>query len=268
LRKTFEAALAGHHVFVEVGRAADGLAGVADDEIEAVACGKQMTAEGFDAGSVAEIKAEDFEAVRPGIEIGLSGVAGCGVARETSGDDEMRARPQEFDARLIADFNAPTGKERDTAREVGEFRALAEVEFRAGGAELVIEMMNDRVVALADIAVLRLAHFADVRPITVGVFGEFFVRSGVGAGEDGFATESADAGLGENGLVFLNAVRALFSLMCFEKTSPFDGVAAIDLAGGLEEFGAGFGGKFGEEGAVLGDGLEEFGGGEEADGEG
>jgi hypothetical protein len=50
---------------VEVGGAADGLAGVIDDEVQPLAGGVQMMAERFNAGRVTQVEAEDLQPVRP-----------------------------------------------------------------------------------------------------------------------------------------------------------------------------------------------------------
>ncbi len=145
-----------HHVGIKLGRAANGLAGVVDDEIEPRASGEQLLAEGLDAGCVAHVEAEDFETVAPVTKIGFHGVALGGVARKTSGDDELRAGAEEFEAGLIANLDAAPGEESDAAGEICQFGAFGEIEFGALGAELIVEMMNGGVVAFADVAVLGL----------------------------------------------------------------------------------------------------------------
>ena len=55
---------------------------------------------------------------------------------------------------MITDFDATAGEKRDAAGEVGEFGALAEVEGGAGGAKLIVEVMNEGVFLFADVAVL------------------------------------------------------------------------------------------------------------------
>ena len=103
------------------------MAGIVDDEVEAVARGEQVAAEGFDTGSVAKVEAEDFQPVRPGIKIRFGGIAGCGVARKARGDDKMRAAAEEFDPGLITDFDAAASQQRDSPFQISEFSALAEV---------------------------------------------------------------------------------------------------------------------------------------------
>ena len=89
-------------------------------------------------------------------EIGLRGITRRRVARETRGDDEMRARAQQLQAGLIADLHAPAGQQRHAAGQVRRLRPLREIQLRAGGTELVVEMMDRLIVLLADVAVPRL----------------------------------------------------------------------------------------------------------------
>src|SRR5260221_10188632 len=92
----------GHHVLIEIWRTPHRLAGVVDDEIQAFAGLEQVPAEGFHAGSVAQIETKNFEPVPPIVEIRFAGVARSGVARETRRDDKLRPGPQQLDASLIA----------------------------------------------------------------------------------------------------------------------------------------------------------------------
>ena len=65
----------------------------------------------------------------------------------------LRAGAQQLEARLVADLHPPARQQRDAAAQVGELRALAEVQLRAGRAELVVEMVDLRILLLADVAV-------------------------------------------------------------------------------------------------------------------
>ena len=121
-----------------------------------------MRAEGLDARRVAQVEPEDLEPVAPLVEVGLLRVAVRGIAREAGGDDQLRARPQQLDPRLVADLHAPAGEQRDAAREVGGLRALGVVEVAARRAQLVVERMDVAVEPLADVAVLRLDDLAEL----------------------------------------------------------------------------------------------------------
>src|SRR4051812_19444538 len=108
-------------MFVEIRRAPHGLAGVIDDEIETFAGGEYVTAKRFNARGVAKIKSEDFQAMPPGLKIGLGAVAHGGVTREAGGYDKLRSGAEEFDARLEADLHSSAGQERDSTLQVREF---------------------------------------------------------------------------------------------------------------------------------------------------
>ena len=64
-RFTQRRSLALHHVLVKIGRATNRLAGIVDDEVQPRKSRQQMRAERFDAGRVAQVESEDFEAIRP-----------------------------------------------------------------------------------------------------------------------------------------------------------------------------------------------------------
>ncbi len=66
---------ASHHVSVKARRSPHGLAGVVDNEVEAIARAQEFVAEGFHAGCVAQIQTEDLETVAPFTEVRLLGIA-------------------------------------------------------------------------------------------------------------------------------------------------------------------------------------------------
>ena len=170
-------------MLVEVGRTPHGLAGVVDDEVEAIARGQQLAAERLDARRVAQVESEDLEAIAPLGEVRLLRVARRGVAREARRDDELRAGAQQLEAGLIADLHAPAGEQRDAAAQVGELGALGEVDLRARRAQLIVEVM-DRVVLLADVAVNDFPHpTVLLAPVLLAV--------GAGGGEGGGGKTSA-----------------------------------------------------------------------------
>ena len=85
---------AGHHVRVELRRAAHGLAGVVDDEVQALAGGHQLLAEGLHAGRVAQVQSEHLQSVAPVFEVRLLRIACGGITRESRSDDQVRAGTQ------------------------------------------------------------------------------------------------------------------------------------------------------------------------------
>ena len=167
-----------HHVAVEIGRAAHGLAGVADDEIEAIAgvvgrAGRRLRRSGCGARSRPKISRRSPQS----FEVGFGGEALGGIAREAGGDDELGAGAEELDAGLVADLDAAAGEQGDAAAEVGGLGAFAVVEVGAVRAELVVEVVDARGSLLADVAVLRLDHLAEV-----GVVGDFAVARSFSGG--------------------------------------------------------------------------------------
>ncbi len=140
---------------VEVGRTTDRLAGVVDDDVEARPGGHNLAAESFDTRRVAQIQTVDFEPAAPFAKVRLLRIASRGIAREARRDDQAGTRAQKLEPGLVADLDAATGQERDSAAQVRKLGSLREVELAAGQAQTVVEMMNGRVLLLADVAVLR-----------------------------------------------------------------------------------------------------------------
>src|SRR5687767_10555189 len=149
--------LARHHVGVEAGRTPHGLTRVIDDEVETRARGEQLAAEGLDAGRMAQVEAEDLEAMTPFSKVRLTGVTRRRIPWEARSHDQVRTAAQQLESRLVADLHAPAGEQRDAATEIGQLGALTEVQLRARRTQLIVEVMNQRVLLLADVAVLELA---------------------------------------------------------------------------------------------------------------
>ena len=86
--------LADHHVLVEGGWPAHGLASVVDDEVQPIPGFDHLPAERLHAGRVAKVKPENLEAVFPVAEVGLGSIPIGGLPGKPGGDDEVRAGPQ------------------------------------------------------------------------------------------------------------------------------------------------------------------------------
>lgn len=224
-----------HHVLVEVGGPTNGLAGVADDEVKSGAGGGKVSAERLDAGGVAEVEAEDFQAVRPQVEVRFGRVTFGGVAGEPGGDDEVGTAAEEFDAGLVADFDPAAGEEGDAAAEIGEFGSFAVVEFGALRAELVVEVVEGGVIPFTDVAVLRFVDLGSLIGGGQGGFDQGGWWEDVGGGEDFVPAEFSDARLVELGLVDLELFSFAFADPGFEEAPTFGDVRAVDIAGGFEE---------------------------------
>jgi hypothetical protein len=99
----------------------------------------------------------------PHSEVRLLRIAQGRVARETGRDDQLRAGPQQLDARLVTDLHPSAGEQRHASAQIRQFGALAEIQLRARRTELVVEVMNRRVILFADVTVLRLDDLAELR---------------------------------------------------------------------------------------------------------
>src|SRR5688572_32370275 len=168
--------LARHHVGVEAGRTPHGLTRVVDDEVETGARREELAAEGLDAGRMAQVEAEDLEAMTPFSKVRLAGVTRRRIPREARGHDQVCTAAQQLESRLVADLHAPAGEQRDAATEIGQLGALAKVQLRARRTQLIVEVMDQRVLLLADVAVLELA----------GLWALDFGLSALGAGLSDF----------------------------------------------------------------------------------
>ena len=169
-----------HHVRVEVRWPAHGLAGVVDDEVQAVAGIEQLAAERLDARRVTEVETEDLESMSPLGKIGFIRVPHRRIARKTCRDDETRAASKELQPGLVADLDATAGQERDSSPEIGALSAFREVQRRTRWAQLIVEVVDGRV--------LLLAHVADAAAL--GFRLSALGLSGSGTRDSGFGTRA------------------------------------------------------------------------------
>src|SRR6185436_20090293 len=158
-------------------------------------------AERLDARRVPQVEAEDLEPVLPVLEVRLPRVSRRRVAREAGRHDQVRTGAEELDPGLVADLHPSARQQRDAAAQVGGLRALAEVEVAALRAELVVERVQLAVLALADVAVVRLEALASLRGILV-----LLRREDVRRREHRPLAEDADAGLRAQLLVAAQAL--------------------------------------------------------------
>ena len=235
----------------------DGLAGVVDDEIQPVPGLQQVMAEGLDAGCVPEIEPEDLEPVAPFGEVGLPGVPSGRVAGKPGGDDEVGARPEQFDPGLKADLDPAAGQQRHPARQIGQFRPLPEIERRTHRAELVVEVVDGGIVPLAGVAVLRFGRFPEVG-ILDRLLGKSNRREIIGRGEDLLPAELADPGIGQNGLDPLDLGVPAFHPFGLDHPPAGERIGAGHHAGGAEQADLGLGVEFGQHGPVFHQQFEEF----------
>ena len=219
-----------------------------------------MPAKGLHARRVAQIESKNFQPMPPLGEIRLGRITGRCVAREACADDELHPGAQQLDARLITDLHAPAGQERHAPAQIRRLGALAEIQIAARRAKLVVEMMNRRVVLLADVAILRLDDFAEIRVALNILLRELDERNQIRRGEDFFPAQLANPGFIEFGLVPLNFLR--FALAHFGLHQPPPGVyvRAVNLTRRLEQTHSFLLRKPGEQRAVCRRLFENLGG--------
>ena len=145
---------------IEPGRAAHRLAGVVDDEVEPRELGVQVLAELLHAGRVPQIESEYFQPIAPVHNVRLPRVARRRITRKPRRHDDVRARAKELESCLISDLDAAACDERDASAEVGELVTFRVVRVAARATEPVVEMVDGRVLLLADVAAPRLVNLA------------------------------------------------------------------------------------------------------------
>ena len=190
-----------------------------------------MPAERLDARGVAQIQSEDLEPVAPLLEIGFPRVTQRAVARKARRDDEARAGPQQLDPGLVADLHASPGEQRDPAREVRGLRTLRVVAIGTARTQLVVEVVDERVLLLADVAVSPVLEVCDV--------GHRFALGRIpGRCEDvrcrehRLGPQRSDPGLAERGLIASDLLGALTTLAGADMLAPRLHVRREDGAGG------------------------------------
>ena len=142
---------------------------------------------------------------------------------------------QELDACLVTNLDAASREQRHAALQIGRFRALAIIQLRAGRAELIVKMMNLRVVLFADVTVLRLHHFAKVRIIHDLVLLKFPGRKHIGRGENFFTPQSANAGFVEPALIALELLLLALPHLGLHQAPAFLHVGTKDLSRPLDQ---------------------------------
>lgn len=136
---------------VRGGQAAHGLGGVVDQDVERALL-RDPLGEGHGLGGVAQVDADDLQAVQPVRGVVHRLEAADGVLGETGGDRGVRAVAQQPERDVHADLGAAAGEQRALAGEVGAGVAAGPVLGGAVLAELVVEVVDLGVALLADVA--------------------------------------------------------------------------------------------------------------------
>ena len=219
---------------VELGRTAHRLAGVVDDEVKPVAGRAELLAERLHARGVPQVKPEDLQPAAPLLEVRLGRVTRGTVARETRRHDQLGARAQELDPRLVADLDAAAGEERDAPLQISGLRALGVVEVAARRAKLIVEPVDSDVELLAHVAVLGLDNLAEFGVVDV-VLLEAVRRKDVGRRVDRLLAECADAGVRKHRLDPSRLGRLLVPPNSLAPAAPLDEIRLVDIAGGPQQ---------------------------------
>ncbi len=137
-------------------------------------------------------------------------------------------------------LHATAGEQHRHAAHVGELAALREVQRRALGAQLVVEVVDPSVADLADVAVLWLERLA--KRWVVGIVGDVglleVVRGEhVGRVEHRSAPQCADAGVGQRRLVTPHPLGAALLLEQLGAPAPDLGIREEHVPRRIEEAG-------------------------------
>jgi hypothetical protein len=220
---------------IKIRRAPHGLAGVVDDEIQARVSGQDMLAESFHARRMAQIQPKDLEPIAPILEILFRGIACRRIPRETRGHDQARPRPQQFDPGLITDLDTAARQERHPAAQIGQLGAFTKIQLRANRTELIIEVMNNGIVLLADVTVLRLDHLSKRRIVGHLLRFEVGRRRRIRRDEGFFPAQLPDARFLQNILIPFQLLRLAPPHPRLDQAPPLAHVRTINVAGGLQQ---------------------------------
>ena len=136
---------------VRAGRAAHGLGGVVDQDVQRALLGHRVGQRDH-LGRVAQVDADDPQPVQPVGAVGHRGEPAHRVVGEPGGDRGVRAVAQQPQRDVHADLRAPAGEQGAAPGQVGAGVPAGAVQRRAGRAELVVERVDLPVLGLADVA--------------------------------------------------------------------------------------------------------------------
>ena len=149
-------------VRVGLGRAAHGLGGVVDEDVQR-ALGGDVVGERDDLARVAHVDADDPQAIEPLGAVVHRGEAPHRVVGEARRDRRVRAVAQQPQGDVHPDLGAAAGEQRAASGQVGARAAPLVVARRAGRTELVVERVDLDVAPLADVAAAGAQERARLR---------------------------------------------------------------------------------------------------------
>lgn len=150
--------LAGREQRVRLGRAAHGLRGVVDEDVQRLALAPQLLAQAQHLARIAQVDGEDGQPVEPLLAARLGTEAAHRVVREARGDQQLRAVAQHHQRQLEPDLHPAAGEQHPASAQVGAQGASGGVVGGAGRAQAVVEGIDLSVGRLADVAGARLAE--------------------------------------------------------------------------------------------------------------
>ena len=144
----------------------------------------------------------------------------------------MCAGPQQLEARLVADLDPASRQQRHPSPEVGQLGSLGKVELRAGGAHLIVEVMDDGVFLLADVAVLRLDRLPELWIVDLPLL-ERGRREDVRAGVHRLPAQGPDAGPVQHAILLLDLLRLPPPAAGPHQLAAGDGIGGVHMPRGL-----------------------------------
>jgi hypothetical protein len=146
----------------EPGGAAHGLTGIVQNVVESRQALEEKAGEDVDARRMPQVEPVDLQAFTERREIGLLRVAVRGVHGKSSGDDDVRTGPQQFERCLKADLYPSTRHQSNVARQIGRLLALGVVELAARVAEGIVIAVHPCERLLANVASALLAKLGSL----------------------------------------------------------------------------------------------------------
>lgn len=181
------------------GQPAHGLGGVVDQDVQRTLL-RDLVGERDDLAGVAQVDADDLQAVDPVRGVVHRLEAADGVLREARGDRGVGAVAQQPQRDVHADLGAAAGEQRPLAAEVGAGLAAGPVLVGALRAELVVEVVDLDVAGLADVAGAGALEYARDPPLLDAGGGQdalgLVVDALGGAGGGGLGDRLVMGGLG------------------------------------------------------------------------
>ena len=212
-----------------------------------------VAGEDLDARRVPQIEAVDVKAVAPLREVGLAGVTRGRVVGKARGGDDPRPRPEHLERGLEADLDPGARDETDAPGQGCGLEALGVVELGALEAERVVEVMESGELDLADVAALGLVELARGTLPRLDRGGQRRGR------EDGSGPGHPDPGGRTRGAVLRLVAPPLPAPKRLHEVLLLIRLRSRDLPGGDQQGLPHLEGHFGQESAVLGDGLQQLG---------